>query len=66
VTAGLIIVLGDDGKPESLATLQARLERGASGLKQFCDGVVALPPPDEGRKGVIGRCGGATCRDRIV
>jgi hypothetical protein len=31
VIAGLIIVLGDDGKPESLATLQARLERGASG-----------------------------------
>lgn len=54
VITGLIIVLGEGDKPESLDTLQTRLERGVSGLKQFCDGVVALLPPDEARKGGIG------------
>ncbi len=54
VIAGLIIVLGQGDKPESLTTLNARVERGTVGLKQFCDGVLALLPPDEGRKGMIG------------
>jgi hypothetical protein len=55
VIAGLIVVLGKGDKAESLATIQARLERGVSGLRQFCDGVLALLPADQGlRKGGIG------------
>ena len=51
---GLIVALGEGDKPEGLPVLNAKLEGGASGLKQFCDGVVALLPADEGRKGIVG------------
>ena len=51
---GLIVALGEGDKPEGLPVLNAKLEGGASGLKQFCDGVLALLPADEGRKGIVG------------
>jgi hypothetical protein len=53
VIAGLTVVLGEGDKPESLSAINARLEQGASGLKQFCDWVAPLVPPDEGRRGVV-------------
>jgi hypothetical protein len=53
IIAGLIVVLGESYKPDSLATLNAKLEQGVSGLKLFCDRVLVLLPPDAGRKGIV-------------
>ena len=53
VIGGLIIVLAEDGKPESLATLQARTRRGSEGLVQFCGTVSKLLPATAGHRGVI-------------
>jgi hypothetical protein len=54
VIAGLIVVLGEGDKPDSLGTLNARLERGASALKQLSDELLPLLPSDEGRRSGIG------------
>ena len=53
VIAGLITALGDGGTPESLPSLEAKLERGASGLGQLCGRVADLVPSDSGQKGVV-------------
>jgi hypothetical protein len=43
VIAGLMTALAEGGNPESLPSLEAELERGASGLAAFCKAVNDLP-----------------------
>jgi len=43
VIAGLMTALSEGGNPESLPSLEAELERGASGLAAFCKTVNDLP-----------------------
>ena len=43
VIAGLMTALAEGGNPESLPSLEAELERGASGLAAFCRTVNDLP-----------------------
>lgn len=53
VIAGLITALGESSTPESLSSLESRLERSASGLTQLCTMVAALVPDESGQKGVV-------------
>jgi len=53
VIAGLETALAEGGKPESLPSLQGRLEHGTTALADFCDGVTALLPKTEGQKGFL-------------
>jgi hypothetical protein len=53
VIAGLVTALAEGGTPESLPSLEAELERGASGLGEFCKGVADLVPSGSGQKGVL-------------
>src|SRR5205807_5292158 len=53
VIAGLIAVLAEGAKPESLPALDATLKRGAVALGEFCKTVAAVVPVESGRKGVI-------------
>jgi len=54
VIAGLMTALAEDGSPEDLPSLEAKLEHGASDLFKLCKSVHDLMPTDSGRKGVIG------------
>jgi hypothetical protein len=51
--AGLITALAEGGTPESLPSLQAELERGATGLAEFCNGVADFVPSASGQKGFV-------------
>jgi hypothetical protein len=53
VIAGLITVLAEGEKPESLPSLDAKLADGATGLGQFCKSVSDLVPNASGQKGVL-------------
>ena len=53
VIAGLIVALAEGGKPDSLATLQTRLEQGTSDLAKFCGTVSDLVPATPGQRNVI-------------
>lgn len=53
VIAGLVTVLAEGGKPESLPSLEARLKLGASGLAEFCTAVRELLPSTSGQRNVI-------------
>jgi hypothetical protein len=53
VIAGLITVLSLGRELESLASLQTRLSRSASGLQEFCDSVSKVIPKTDGQKGVL-------------
>jgi len=53
VIAGLETALAQRAAPESLSALNAALERGASGLEEFCKSVSDLLPNTAGQKNVI-------------
>ena len=53
VIAGLVTALAERGTPESLPTLNVALERGASGLEEFCKSVSDLLPNTSGQKNVL-------------
>jgi hypothetical protein len=53
VIAGLVTALAEGGSPESLPSLQAKLERGASGLGELCKAVADLVPSALGQKGIF-------------
>jgi hypothetical protein len=53
VIAGLVTALAAGGNPESLPSLDAKLERGASGLGEFCTAVAGLLPNASGQKGIL-------------
>jgi hypothetical protein len=53
VISGLVIALAQDRQPESLASLEVKLERGASGLVEFCKTVGDLLLGTSGEKGVL-------------
>jgi hypothetical protein len=53
VIAGLVIALAEGGTPESLSSLDAKLERGASGLAELCKTVAGLLPSASGQKGIL-------------
>jgi hypothetical protein len=53
VIAGLITALTAGETPASLSSLKAELDRGASGLADFCKAVNDLLPSTSGEKGVI-------------
>lgn len=50
VIAGLVVALAVDEEPESLADLNARLEKGVSERKAFCKQVSLLVPKNPGQK----------------
>jgi hypothetical protein len=50
VISGLITALSEGGNPESLPSLEAKLERGASGQAAFCKTVDDLLPAATGQK----------------
>jgi len=53
VIAGLETALAQSATPESLSSLHAALERGASGLEEFCESVGNLLPKTSGQKNVL-------------
>jgi hypothetical protein len=53
VIAGLVTALAEGGNPESLPSLNGKLERGASGLGEFCRAVADLVPSTPGRKDIL-------------
>jgi hypothetical protein len=53
VIAGLITALDEGATPDSLPTLEAKLEHGASGLGAFCKAVDGLLPPASEQKNVL-------------
>jgi hypothetical protein len=53
VVAELVTALTEGESPKSLSDLKAGLERGASGLKTFCETVSDLLPSGSGRKGAL-------------
>ena len=53
VIAGLNTALAEGGNPESLASLDTKLERGASRLWELCKSASDLVPNTSGRKGVL-------------
>jgi hypothetical protein len=53
VISGLVTALGEDGTPESLPSLDAKLAQGAAGLGQFCKSVSDLVPDNSGQKGLL-------------
>ena len=53
VIAGLVIVLAQKGTPESLPSLEAKLQRSASGLWELCKTAGDLTPGTEGQKNVL-------------
>jgi hypothetical protein len=53
VIAGLVTALAEGSTPESLPTLEAKLERGASGLGAFCKSADELLPATSGQKNVL-------------
>jgi hypothetical protein len=53
VIAGLETALAQRATPESLSSLNAALERGASGLEEFCKSVGDLLPNTSGQKNVL-------------
>jgi hypothetical protein len=53
VIAGLVTALAEGGKPDSLPTLQIKLEQGGTALAEFCDFVSKLLPSTSGQKNVI-------------
>jgi hypothetical protein len=53
VISGLVTVLAQKGQPDSLSSLDARLERGATELAGFCKTVAALLPDASGDRGVL-------------
>jgi len=50
VIAGLITALGEGENPESLPSLETKLEHGAASLKTLCQTVSGLQPESSGRK----------------
>src|SRR5207247_9295855 len=53
VIAGLLVALADGGAPESLTSLESRLERGTSNLARLCQTVNDLLPPTSGQQTVL-------------
>jgi hypothetical protein len=53
VIAGLVTAVAEGGKPESLPSLEAKLEHGASALLEFCKAVGDLLPSTSGQKNVF-------------
>jgi hypothetical protein len=53
VIAGLITVLAQDENPQSLPSLETRLQNGAKSLQDFCKSVAGLVPHDSGQKGIL-------------
>jgi hypothetical protein len=53
VITGLITALAEGGGPESLPSLQADVDRGASALKAFCKTAEDLMSAKTGEKGVL-------------
>jgi hypothetical protein len=53
VIAGLVTALAEGGNPEGLPSLDAKLERSASGLAQLCKTAADLAPSASGQKGVL-------------
>ena len=49
----MLTALAEGKTPEKLPTLEARLERGASGLQEFCKTAADLVPSASGQKGVL-------------
>ena len=53
VIAGLTTTLVEGGKPDSLPTVQANLEKAGSDLQQICDAAVKTASAAGGTKGVV-------------
>jgi hypothetical protein len=53
VIAGLVTALTEGKTPESLPSLDAKLERGTSGLAELCEAVARLLPSASGQKGIL-------------
>lgn len=53
VIAGLITALDEGETPKALPDLEADLERGEAGLREFCQTVSDLLPAEAGQRGVI-------------
>ena len=53
VIAGLLTALGEGGTPEGLSNFEAELNRGTSGLSEFCKDVDHLLPSNVGQKGPV-------------
>ena len=53
VIAGLLVVLAQKGTPESLPSLEVKLERSAAGLWEFCKTVSDLTPSTAGQRNVL-------------
>jgi hypothetical protein len=53
VISGLTVVLAQNGQPESLPTLESKLELGTAGLAEFCKAVGSLLPSTAGEKNVF-------------
>lgn len=53
VIAGLITALDEGETPKALPDLEADLERGEAGLREFCQTVYDLLPAEAGQRGVI-------------
>ena len=51
--SGLITVLAQGNNPQSLPSLEARLQQGTSGLAEFCGTVNDLLPSTSGQRGAI-------------
>jgi hypothetical protein len=53
VITGLTTALAESGQPDSLPSLQNRLNLGSANLQSFCDSTAKVMPPNAGHKGIV-------------